>query len=97
MGSVFHKLRTNFERRYKLKNTSVMDKDYLLDLMVSVRERNVDVTTAVEEIVAMAKKPDASENTLPIQNVTKCPLCGGETTFEDNSKCMTADCPNCIF
>ena len=34
---------------------------------------------------------------LDIQNVTNCPLCGGEITFLEPDKCMTADCPNCIF
>jgi hypothetical protein len=34
---------------------------------------------------------------LDIQNVTNCPLCGGETTFLESDKCLTADCPNRIF
>lgn len=34
---------------------------------------------------------------LPIGDVINCPLCGGETTFLDPDKCMTIDCPNCIF
>lgn len=57
------------------------------------------ILKAMEEYAAQqANGVEASDETaLPIQNVTNCPLCGGELTFEDNTKCMTADCPNCIF
>lgn len=47
-----------------------MDKDYLLDLLVSVRERNMDVNTALEEICAMANNENTGKNTLPIQHVS---------------------------
>lgn len=44
-----------------------------------------------------ANGDDTGQDKCHIQNVTNCPLCGGETTLEDPTKCMTADCPNCIF
>lgn len=34
---------------------------------------------------------------LPIGDVISCPICGGETTLLEPDKCMTIDCPNCIF
>lgn len=34
---------------------------------------------------------------LPTGDAINCPLCGGETTFSEPDKCMSIDCPNCIF
>ena len=35
--------------------------------------------------------------TLPIQRVINCPLCGGEMAFIHPENCTTDDCPNCVF
>lgn len=39
-----------------------MDKNELLDLLVSVRERNVDIDTAVNEVCALAEPSDTDSN-----------------------------------
>jgi hypothetical protein len=94
MGSVFPKLRTQFKRRYKLKNTSAMekifeDKDYdkaeeiMLDFVgggtweeslqcdFSSGEVQELIAKGIKAERAQAQKPDASANTLPIQNVSQ--------------------------
>lgn len=52
----------------------------------------------------MNQEPEKQQDTekhlpdkLTIGDVISCPLCGGETTFLKPDKCMTIDCPNCIF
>ena len=53
-----------------------------IDMLIELRGENYEHT---------------SENSLHKHGVTNCPLCGGETTFLEHDKCMTADCPNCVF
>jgi hypothetical protein len=41
--------------------------------------------------------PDPQHHAMELGLNIKCPTCGGETTFLEPDKCMTIDCPNCIF
>ena len=69
-----------------------MDKDYLLDLMVSVRERNIDVATAVNEICAM-EKAETTASGLDLQRVSNsvCKHCGSDR-IEDVAYTVCKDC-----
>jgi hypothetical protein len=41
--------------------------------------------------------PDPQHHAMELGLNRKCPTCGGETTFLEPDKCMTINCPNCIF
>lgn len=61
-----------------------MDKDFLLDLMVNVRERMIPIDEAVETICALAENDDASTepsiNYDGVLDAVTCDCCGNDLT-----------------
>ena len=69
---------------------SAMDKDYILTVMVSVREKTIDVNEAVENIWALAENKTSESNTkaLSLQNIMPSMLCI-EDCFENKQRLLT--------
>jgi len=66
-----------------------MDKNYLLDLMVNVRDKMIPIDEAVETICALAETPENEQanEVLPLVVASTCLYCNGEIDNNICNKC----------